>query len=126
MAKIKLNGVEYKIPELDFDAMCELEERGVDLLNIGDAQKKGRMATTIRGLVAWIMDVDIHTAGHEIGEHIKNGGGIEDIIYGVNAAVEESGFLTEKKQPKRPQDHKVAQYPHKKKANRRNGNRSRR
>ena len=125
MAKMKLNGTEYRIPELDFDAMCELEERGVNLLDMSGVEEKGKMLTTIRGLVAWIMDVDVHTAGHEIGEHVKNGGGLEDIIYGINAAIEESGFMAGKKQPKRPQDHKVAQYP-KKRTNRRNGNRSRR
>ena len=125
MAKMKLNGTEYRIPELDFDAMCDLEERGVNLLDMNSVEEKGKTLTTIRGLVAWIMDTDLKTAGHEIGEHLKNGGGLEDIIYGINAAIEESGFMAEKKQPKRPQDRKVAQHP-KKRTNRRNGNRSRR
>lgn len=125
MAKMTLNGKTYRIPEINFDAMCDLEERGVNLLDMNSVEERGKTLTTIRGLVAWIMDTDVKAAGHEIGEHIKNGGGLEDIIYGINAAIEESGFMAEKKQPKRPQDHKVAQYP-KKRTNRRNGNRSRR
>ena len=124
MAKLRINGRDYQIPEMDFDAVCELEERGVNLFGMENVEKNGKMLTTIRGLVAWVMDTDLKTAGHEINEHLKNGGGLEEIIYGINGAINDSGFFQDKK-PKRPQDHKVAQYP-KKRKNRRNGNRSRR
>ena len=29
---MKLNGKEYKMPELDFNAVCQLEELGIDLV----------------------------------------------------------------------------------------------
>lgn len=39
MTKVVLNGKEYKAKELDFNAMCELEDMGIDLMS-QDAGKK--------------------------------------------------------------------------------------
>lgn len=110
-----INGNRYEVPEVGFDAICELEERGVNLLAMD--KNKPQLATTIRGIVAWIMGIDTQTASREIEAHIANGGDIIDVVTRVSEAVKKSGFFSHN----RPQDHrgkggKVKQYQ-------RNGNR---
>lgn len=114
MSYVIINGNKYDVPEMNFDAVCELEERGVNLLNAD--MNNVKIATMARGLVAWIMDVDVQTASKEIEAHIANGGNIVDIVSRVTDAINNSGFF---KQGGRnhPQDHrekqkeKVTQYP---------------
>lgn len=114
MSYVIINGNKYDIPEVDFDAVCELEERGVNLLNVDKSNMK--FATMARGLVAWIMGVDVQTASKEIGAHIANGGNIVDIVSRVTDAINDSGFFKQGGK-KQPQDHKskqggrVTQYP---------------
>ena len=118
MNKVTINGKEYTIPEVDFDAVCELEERGVDLL-AADA-KHPKLAITLRGIVAWIMGVDERSASREIMDHIRDGGSIIDILNGVTTAMQDSGFFGQKKTAnvtQIPQDH---QKPRKKNRNRYN------
>lgn len=132
MSYVIINGNKYDIPEVDFDAVCELEERGVNLLNMDKSNMK--LATVARGLVAWIMETDVRTASREIESHIANGGDIISIINRVTDAINNSGFFKQggKKQPqdhKSKQNGKVAQYPQnraqrrKNKKSRGNGNR---
>lgn len=113
MSYIIINGNKYDIPEVDFDAVCELEERGVNLLNVDKSNMK--LATMARGLVAWIIGVDVQTASKEIEAHIANGGNIVDIVIRVTDAINNSGFFKQGGK-KQPQDHqkknnKVNQYP---------------
>lgn len=103
---VVINGEEYQVPKMDFDAICDLEERGVNLL--GMSSNNPKLATTVRGLVAWIMGVDAKTASAEIEEHLKNGGNLVDIFTAISDAMENAGFLSQqkKKKPKKyPQDH---------------------
>lgn len=106
MAKfVTINGEEYQIPKMDFDAVCELEERGVNLL--GMSAQNMKLATTVRGLVAWIIGSDPKTASKEIEGHIASGGDIAEIFTAISAAMEDSGFLSQNrnKTKKFPQDH---------------------
>lgn len=48
MSYVIINGNKYDIPEVDFDAVCELEERGINLLNMDKGNMK--LATMARGL----------------------------------------------------------------------------
>lgn len=104
MKYVTINGKEYQIPKMDFDAICDLEERGVDLL--GASSTNGRLASTVRGLTAWIMGTDNKTAGAEIGEHLKAGGTLADIFNAISDALEDSGFLSQGDQGRQ----KVASY----------------
>ena len=120
MNKVTINGKEYEIPEVDFDAICELEEKGVDLLS-ADA-KHPKLAITLRGIVAWIMGVPERTASAEIMGHIQNGGNIVDILNSITEAMQESGFFGQRKTAsvsQMPQDH---QKPKKPKNNNKNRN----
>ena len=114
MSYVIINGNKYDIPEVDFDAVCELEEMGVNLL--AQNKEKPQIATIVRGFSAWIMGVDVQTASREIESHIANGGNVLDILSKVTDAVTNSGFFAQNRQ-KQPQDHKskgggnVKQYP---------------
>ena len=107
---VTINGIVYDVPDITFDAICELEENGVELLSLGSTAK---IATTVRGLVAWITGMDIRSASKEIEKHIAGGGNIVEIMTAVNDAMQSSGFFSqktgeEKQQPRpyKPQDHK--------------------
>ena len=107
MNRVTINGREYTIPEVDFDTICQLEENGVYLLNMD----RRKLATMVRGLVAWIMDVDTRTASMEIQAHIQNGGDIAEILTKVTDAVNNSGFFKGREEEpqkvqKLPQDHR--------------------
>ena len=100
-----INEREYDVPELDFNAVCDLADRGIDILNTNTMQKNA--LGTARGFCAWVMGVDTATAGREIQQHILNGGDIATIIDAFTKAVEESGFFNaiSNRMPA-PQDHK--------------------
>jgi len=101
-----INEREYDVPELDFNAVCDLADRGIDILNTNTMQKNA--LGIARGFTAWVMGVDNATAGREIQKHMLAGGDISVIIDAFTQAVEESGFFNaiQSRAPKTPQDHK--------------------
>ncbi len=82
-----INNREYRLPELDFNAMCELEDMGIALT---DMDKK--VLTTVRGFLALAMNGDFHRAGKELEAHLSKGGSLEQMLQEINEAVERSGF----------------------------------
>lgn len=86
---IKIDGRSYLVREFDFNAACELAEKGYDIFNGDNAPVLVRM----RAIAAWVMNVDEETAGNVIQKHIVDGGNLEDISNAFNVALEESGFL---------------------------------
>lgn len=83
-----INNREYRLPELDFNAMCELEDMGVALT---DMDKK--VLTTVRGFLALSMNGDFQRAGKELEAHLSKGGSLEQMLQEINEAVERSGFF---------------------------------
>lgn len=73
MKKITINGKEYVVKPIDFNAISALEKKG---LSLKDAEAQA--VTTIRALVALVMDCDADTAGNEIDQHLANGGKFSD------------------------------------------------
>ena len=131
MSYVIINGNKYDIPEVDFDAVCELEEYGVELMAIN--RNNPKIASTVRGFAAWVMGTDLETASEEIANHINGGNGIADIFNSMVDAVKNSGFLNQGGK-KQPQDHqkknnKAKQYPmnnqHQNRAQRRANNKNR-
>ena len=117
MSKVVLNNKEYDVPELTFNEVCRLEERGIYLLNM-DPRDRG-VATMLRGFVSWITDLGPEEASALLQAHIENGGRIDEIIEAVRKAFEESGFFGRGQQAQVrqiPQDHQ------RKKNKNRNGN----
>ena len=108
---ITINGQSYPVPEVDFNAVCELQERGVDVMNPKSIRK--RHIPVARAIVAWIMDTDVEEAGIEIQEHILNGGDLAPIFEGFWKEVEESNFF--KSLQKKEKGAKVELLDHQKK-----------
>ena len=101
------------MPELNFNAICDLSEAGIDITQIKAVQK--RPMVMARGLVAWIAGIDSETAGNMIENHVRNGGDMtqlfNDIFEAFSEEIGRSGFLQslpqEETEPaKIPQDHK--------------------
>ena len=55
-----INGSKYTIPELDFNAMCMLEDMGVSL-----TEMDRKVLSTVRGFLALAMGGDHDRAGRE-------------------------------------------------------------
>ena len=85
---MKINGKEYKIKEIDFNTMCELEDNGI---SIADMDKKP--FSVIRGFLAVIMGTDDIEAGKELSQHIEKGGSIEELASEISELVENSDFF---------------------------------
>jgi hypothetical protein len=85
-----LNGKTYKIPELTYNAVCDLEDKGINLLDLGKGKVK---LGFIREIIALSFGGNSELAGIEIENHIKNGGSFEDLATVVAKSVENSGFF---------------------------------
>ena len=87
--KITINSKDYKLKEINFNNICELEELGLSL----DGIKKSKM-TSIRALLAFAGEMTPEEAGNEIMEHLKKGGTFDDFAPLMNSFVESDFFLT--------------------------------
>ena len=85
---MKINNREYIIPELNFNAMCTLEELGA---SFSEMDKK--VLSTVRAFLALAMGGDTEKAGKEMEAHIASGGSFDEIMVDISRAVEESGFF---------------------------------
>lgn len=75
MKRFKVNGKEYVAKELDFNAVCDLEEMGANVTQIN----KNAMSV-VRGYVAYCGNMDPEDAGKEIQEHVIKGQNFNDVI----------------------------------------------
>lgn len=73
MDKITINGKDYKLKNIDFDEFCKLEDLGLSVVDM-----KGKTFSSVRSLVAFVMDTDLESASKEIELHIKNKGKFDD------------------------------------------------
>ena len=124
MSFVTINDKEYKIPDVNFDAICELEENGVQITGAGKSGNV-KMFSFIRGITAWIMGTDIHTASIELEEHIKNGGDATEVLSAFMQEAEKSGFFGNRKKQQNS-GQKVASYQGNRNRRRGNGDHTRR
>lgn len=73
MEKITINGKEFELRKIDFNAVCELEDLGMSIIDIKDKTFK-----SIRALVAFVEKCDLEKAGKEVEAHFTNKGKIND------------------------------------------------
>ena len=85
---MKINDREYHMPQLNFNAMCDLEDLGA---SFSEMDKK--LLSTVRAFLALAMGGDTDKAGKEIEAHLASGGNFDEIMEDINRAVEESGFF---------------------------------
>ena len=85
---MKINGTEYRNAPIDFNAVCKLEDMGVDISDID-----GKVMTVARAYAALCMRKPVDVAGKEIEEHVQNGGSLNTIYEVFAAEVEKSDFF---------------------------------
>lgn len=85
--KILLNGKEYKVKDVTFDDMCELEDMGLALSTI-----KEKPLTAFRALVAYYCEMSLDEATKEIEAHLRNGGTM-DTLGELVEHLSQSGFF---------------------------------
>ena len=85
---LTINGKSYKAADFDLNLICDFEDRGISLDDIGK-----KMFNVVRQYVATSMNVDAKTAGKELSDHLANGGSLEDVSDVMSAAMEDSGFF---------------------------------
>ena len=87
---VTINGKNYEVKEIDFDAICELEEYGVSIGDIAMFRKK--TLSLYRGCFAYHAGLTLKQASKEIQSHLVNGGTFEDFIPFVDALTESDFF----------------------------------
>lgn len=88
---MKLNGKEYKIPEITFDTVCELEDAGISLTDIGKPKKK--VMSIVRAFVKLATGFENEQVSELIEEHLASGGSFDGIFEEINKAMAESRFF---------------------------------
>ena len=88
---LRINGKDYKEAEIDFNAMCELEDMGIKVFNLKGVSG-AKIARAYAALCMGGADM-LDFAGSEINQHIINGGKLETITEAFGKAVSESGFF---------------------------------
>lgn len=90
-----INNKEYTTPVLNFGAMCQLEQQG---LQIGDLSS--RPLGFLAGFVGLAIGEDLAGGQAAIDAHLENGGSLDDLTDALNKAVEASGFFRQMEEEK--------------------------
>lgn len=88
MNTFTVNGTEYKTKPFDFNLVCDLEDMGISLEEMG----KKRMSA-VRAYFAICAGKGNKFAGKELNAHFVGGGKFEDIIEAMNKEMEVSDFF---------------------------------
>lgn len=88
MNTFMVNRKEYKAKPFDFNLVCDLEDMGVSLEEMGN--KKMSM---VRAYFAICAGKGSEFSGKELNVHFVNGGKFEDIIEAMNKEMEISDFF---------------------------------
>ena len=84
----KINKKEYNAKPFDFNLVCDLEDMGVPMQEMG----KKRMSAT-RAYLALCGGMSNEAAGKEIEQHIIAGGNLEEISQTLSDEMEKSDFF---------------------------------
>lgn len=88
MNTFTVNGTEYKAKAFDFNLVCDLEDMGVSLEDMG--KKKMSMVRSYFGLCA---GKGSEFAGKELNAHFVGGGKFDGIVDAMNKEMEISDFF---------------------------------
>lgn len=107
---MRINGRDYRVPELGFNTVCDLEEKGISIYDIINPKVlKKKFMSIIRAFVGLATGLEPEESSALIEEHLLNGGTMDGWLDEIIESVEKSGFfqqLVNRKNPKAPQDHK--------------------
>lgn len=102
MASIIINEKEYEVPTVDFNAICDLEALGVNIVASGSKTP----ICDIRSIAAWMMKTSKEKAGIELQEHLLKGGSIDEMSTVFEKELMESPFMKAVNLGVAPVDHK--------------------
>ena len=88
MRKITINGKNYNAKPFDFNLVCDLEDLGIAIADLGR-----KPMVTLRAYVALCMSKDLAVAGKEIEKHLASGGNFEEAIKVMSEEMESSDFF---------------------------------
>ena len=86
-----LNNRRYEAREFDFNLICDLQELGINILDMSGM--RNNPVTAIRAYASLCIGSDKETAGEEIQAHVINGGGFDEILEAMQKKMEESDFF---------------------------------
>lgn len=86
-----INNVRYEARDFDFNLICDLQEMGVNVLDMSSIKKNP--IPIIRSYVSLCMDADKDIAGNEIQQHIINGGTFDEVLGVITDMMENSDFF---------------------------------
>lgn len=86
---MKINNAEYPTPAFTFSDVCQLEEWGIDSINMG-----AKPLSLLAGFVSLAVGGKTLEDGKKvIDAHLASGGKLNDLTKEMNNAVESSGFF---------------------------------
>lgn len=88
MRKFQLAGKDIVAREFDFNLMCEFEDNGISLQEMGK-----KTMSLVRSYVASCLYVDSMTAGKLIEQHMIGGGNFDEVMEVMSKQMEESDFF---------------------------------
>lgn len=88
MNTFTVNGTEYSTKPFDFNLVCDLEDMGISLEEMG----KKKMSA-VRAYFAICAGKGNEFAGKELNDHFVGGGKFDDIITAMNKEMENSDFF---------------------------------
>lgn len=85
---------QFVTKDLDFfNLVCELEGAGVDVMSLTDGNlERKNIFTTLRALLAVLINVPDIEAGSLMSQHLKNGGTLDTIMEAFSSAMVDAGF----------------------------------
>lgn len=86
-----LNGKEYKIPEITFDTVCELEDAGISINDISKPKKK--VMSIVRAFAKLATGLENEQVAEVIEDHLANGGNFEGVFEEISKALADSRFF---------------------------------
>lgn len=88
MNTFTLNGNTIVAKEFNFNTVCELDNYGVSMQDIGS-----KPMAFVRAYLAYCMNDSLEMAGQAINDHVVSGGNLDDIFSVINKEMESSGFF---------------------------------
>lgn len=93
---LKLDGGDRTYPTKDidfFNLVCELEAANVDVMGLTDGNiERSKIFTTMRALLAVLINVQAEESGKLLSQHLRNGGTLDEIMNAFTGAMEDAGF----------------------------------
>lgn len=88
MKGFSINNKVYPVREIDFNFLCEMEDRGISIDNIDKKPMK-----ILREYLAIVGGMTSEKAGKEIEAHVISGQSLTEAYDALNEAMESSGFF---------------------------------